>query len=173
LSIRKGEFMQGVTEEMGTYKEWYVEAKDQTLETLPEFLRKLTQDYNHDYGTVRHALTAGAIGTLWAMNKYAGISGFQAGAIMWEFIRNWQFGGRNNPLRLMDFGEMLYPQYEPYFDKTMSQEAFTWLQTEAKTRLAEGTHMHPSVKAHMESIAFGKIPFGYRIEDSNTTSKLS
>ena len=47
-----------ITEEDGTHKAWMSRAKDMTLADLPEFLRELTEDYQHDYGTICHAIAA-------------------------------------------------------------------------------------------------------------------
>ena len=47
---------QQITEEQNVHKEWYEQSKTQTLETLPEFLRHLTEDFSHDYGTICHAI---------------------------------------------------------------------------------------------------------------------
>lgn len=83
--------MKKITEEDKVHLEWYKQASKQTLETLPSFLKNLMEGYNHDYGTVCHALAAGAVATAWAMNAHdnGGITGFQAGAVMWEFIKGW------------------------------------------------------------------------------------
>ena len=55
---------QQITEEMKIHDGWYKEAKKQTVETLPEFVRHLTEDYSHDYGTICYAVEAGAIGAM-------------------------------------------------------------------------------------------------------------
>lgn len=70
---------------------WFKAAKEQTLETLPSFMNHILNDYTHDYGTICHALTACAIGAAYAgdKSKQGGITGFQAGCIMWDFIRHW------------------------------------------------------------------------------------
>lgn len=56
----------------------------------------------------------------------------------------------------------------------IDKEDWEWLQEEAKKRLDEyalkGTSggiegaVHPDVKAHLESIVAGNIPFGYTLE---------
>ena len=63
---------------------------------------------------------------------------------------------------MLKMEEMLYPQYEDTFT-TISTETWEWLQKEANAKLAEGGDVHPSVKAHWESIVGGIVPFGYRI----------
>jgi len=154
-----------ITEEMKIHDEWYSQVESMTMEKLPEFLRHLTEDYIHDYGTIVHALTAGAIATLWAMNKTeeGGITGFQAGCIMWEFIRKWM--RLNSPLRLVDYEKMLYPQYKDRFEKIISRGVWEWIQKEAKKKLRESDrrYIHPDVKQHWEDIVAGEVPFGFKV----------
>lgn len=154
-----------ITEEMGTHKEWYKEARDMTLEKLPAFLDKLVNEYGHDYGTIVHAIAAAAIGAAWAVDHSAagGITGFQAGAITWEFIENWSAFGPG-PKRLVAFDNMLYPQYETKFKQTISKETWVWLQEQAKAKLKEPDGVVAlNVKAHWESIIAGNVPFGYEV----------
>ncbi len=98
-----------ITEEMGVHKDWYKQAEKQTLESLPEFMRHLLSDYQHDYGTICHAVAACAVGAAWAANSapHGGITGFQAGAVMWEFIRHWKYDGQDKPLQLLDWENAL------------------------------------------------------------------
>ena len=151
-------------------KEWYDEARGQTLESLPAFMGKLLNDYEHDYGTICHAVTACAIGAAWAANhsEQGGITGFQATAIMWEFIKHWM--SIKGPARLLEYRDMLYPQHREDF-RTISPKTWADLQSEARAALAradggEFGKMPPDVKAHMERIVAGKVPFGYRVRHS-------
>jgi hypothetical protein len=154
--------MKQITEEMGVHKEWYFQAKEQTIETLPTFINHLLNDFIHDYGTICHAMTSCSIATLWAMNKKAGITGYQAGGIMWEFIRNWNYSHNKTGMKLIDFDNMLYPQYEYKFQKTISDSIFKALQEQAKTLISESSAVE-KVKQHWQSIADGMVPFGYKI----------
>ena len=157
--------MQKITEKDNVHQKWYEEAKEQTLETLPGFLEHLLEDYQHDYGTICHALTAGGIATMWAMDKsdQGGITGFQASCIMWGFIRNWM--NYKEPLKLLNYGNMLFPQYEDKFEKTINSNTWQWLQEEAKKKIETKESASPNVIKHWKSIVDGKIPFGYTIED--------
>ena len=157
-------------EEMNLQEGWYAEAKEMDMQKLPEFLRHLTEDFDHDYGTICHALTAGAIATCWAMNatEQGGITGFQAGAVMWEFIRHWmhhEYG--DGSLRLINYDDMLYPQYRDRFEKVISKEVWARLQEKAKEKLREATEDRPvaAVKLHWQNIAQGQVPFGYKVEE--------
>jgi hypothetical protein len=145
---------------------WYLEAKKQTIETLPYFLNKLST-YPHDYNTICYACGAASVAAAWAIDKspHGGITGFQAGAIMWEFITEWM-NEQDKPLQLVHFENMLYPQYEYRFQKQITQETWTWLQEQAKLNLEknqEGTHIE--VIEHWKSIINGQIPFGYIVKE--------
>ncbi|MEN6414352.1 MAG: hypothetical protein ABFC84_16565 [Veillonellales bacterium] len=156
--------MQVITEEDKLQDQWYEEAKKQTVETLPGFIKKLTTEYQHDYGTICHAIAAAAVGAAWAVDhsEQGGITGFQASCINWEFLKQW--GRITPPARILSYKEMLYPQKE-YVFTTISKETWDWLQKTAKEYLASKTEAHPNVIAHWESIANGKIPFGFSIEE--------
>jgi hypothetical protein len=160
-----------ITEEMNIQDKWYEDARHMTLEKLPEFLDKLAFEYQHDYGTICHAIAASAIAASWAMNdtEQGGITGFQAGAIMWEYIRHWQhFKG---PMRLVTYSDMLYPQHEDRFTKTISSNTWEYLQKEAAEKLKEqeivGNQCSERVLAHWQSIVDGNIPFGFELEQED------
>ena len=159
-----------ITEEMPIEKEWREQARQQTLETLPEFIRHLMNDYQHDYGTVCYAIGACAAAAAWAANLEpgGGITGFQAGFVMWEFIRPWMFSNNECGMRLIDYDDMLYPQYEDKFvGRTISSDTWAALQKKANENLDKKGKLgaHPLVIAHWKSIADGKVPFGYTVKD--------
>jgi hypothetical protein len=131
--------MQQISENMGVYNEWYDKASKITIDELPEFLNKLMNNYHHDYGTICHALAAGSIATAWAMNNNpkGGITGFQAGAVMWEFIRHWMYKNNKTGLRLLDYDNFLYPQYDNKFDKTIDQNTWKAIQKEAQEKISK------------------------------------
>lgn len=155
-----------ITEEMGVHEDWYKQAKEMRLEDLPNFINRLLDDYEHDYGTICHALTAGAIATLYAMNNHeqGGITGFQAGCIMWEFVRSWIYTDNKTSLKITDFDKMLYPQYANSFEKTLSSTTWEALRKEAEVLLEENKGASPIVIKHWKSIVNGNIPFGYKLE---------
>ena len=156
-----------ITEEMNIHKVWYQRAKEMEYKDLSAFIDELVSNYKHDYGTICHAIAAGAIATAYAMNRTptGGITGFQASCIMWEFIKEW--AGKKPPLKLVEYEQMLYPQYEEKFQKTISKETFQYLQNKAKERINENGEAHEAVKAHWQSIIDGNIPFGYQITETS------
>lgn len=158
-----------ITEKEGLHEQWYQRAEEMTLAKLPEFLRELTEDYVHDYGTICHAIAAAAVAAAWAVERspVGGITGFQAGAIMWEFLTHWQTEYRDKPLRLLDYGNLLYPQYRDRFTG-ISPATWTWVQQQAAEELAAEEMRQPhqaanSVVDHWRSIVAGNVPFGLRV----------
>lgn len=140
------------------------EAGAQTPETLTAFMAKLHTDYQHDYGTVCQAVAMAAVGAAWAYDRGpgGGITVFQSGAVMWEFIRHWS--GRKGAMRLVSYDDMLYPQYDHKFAKVLDPSTWAYLQNAAAEKLAR-RHGAPEVRAHWQSIVDGVVPFGYRVAE--------
>lgn len=156
-----------ITEEMGVHKKWYEEARKVTPPTLPEFVRRLTEDYQHDYGTICHAAAACAVAAASAVDHsgQGGITGFQAGVIFWEFYQHWL--EKPGPARLVEYDNMLYPQYaEEFANKTISKDTWKYLQDRAVNLLAdpENRSAHSAVQQHWIRIINGTPPFGYVVE---------
>lgn len=163
--------MQSITEEgsRDIIDGWYVEAKTQTLDTINAFIAKLATEYSHDYGTICHAITAAGYAAMCAVDHspQGGITGFQAGAIQWEIIRAWGvFGQKGDPLRIVNYENMLYPQYEDKFASTISPSTAEWLKEHATKKLQDPANAtaHPDVIEHWKSVAGGVVPFGYTVE---------
>jgi hypothetical protein len=118
-------------------KQWYAEAKEVTVNTLDAFVWSLTANYKHDYGTICHAVAAAAIAAATAVNKSpaGGITGFQAGAVMWEFIRQWNYPNNKCGMRLIDYDNFLYPQYAKSFDKVLPLHTWLDIQQEAENNI--------------------------------------
>lgn len=124
--------------------EWKAEARNCTLETLPAFLQKITAEYQHDYGTICHAMAMAAIAAAWSVNAspQGGITGFQAGAVMWEFVREWQYPNNKTGLRIIDYDNFLYPQYADKFEKAMPRSAWAALRKAAADRIKDADEDH-------------------------------
>lgn len=156
-----------INEEMHLEKEWFEQAHEQTLETLPEFIRHVMNDYIHDYGTVCHAVSACAIAAAWAANNEpeGGITGFQAGFVMWDFVKQWEYPNNKLGFRLVNYDKLLYPQYEDRFRfESITRKQFEKLQEMAKESLGDGDACD-AVSNHWQSIVDGKVPFGLKIRE--------
>ena len=156
-----------ITEEMKVQDEWYKEARDMTLDKLPEFLNRIMNDYSHDYGTICHAIAAGAIATTWAMDhsEQGGITGFQAGAVMWQFIRNWNYSHNKTGLKIIDFDKFLYPQYGDYFQKTISPETWAAIQKEAAAKTKEADEAHEKYLKDLAQYEIDIVEFALKYPD--------
>lgn len=152
---------QVITEEMKVHEEWYKESETITLDKLPEFLNRLMNDYGHDYGTICHALAAGGIATMHAMNHHeqGGITGFQAGAIMWEFIRHWNYTHNKTGMKILDYDNFLYPQHKDNFDKTINLSIWNAIQKEAEAKIKEADEEHEKYIKDLEQYEIDMAAF--------------
>lgn len=152
-----------MTDELELKAAWMAEAQKQTMVTIGPFLKKLAA-HTPSYGTTPRAVAAAAVGAAWALDSSpnGGITGFQAGCVMWDFIQSWH-GTGDRPMQLIDFQDALYPQYHERFT-TMSKDTWEWLQKEAAASLAkDGRYVHADVHAHWQSIVDGVVPFGLSV----------
>lgn len=132
--------MRIITEEMKLQDDWYNEAREiKTVDDLAKFVTKLGTKYGHDYGTVCHAVAASAIAAAWCMNAmpHGGITGFQAGCVMWEFIRRWNYSSNKTGMRIIDYDNFLYPQYEYKYQKTIAPSTWKAIQKAAANEIEE------------------------------------
>jgi hypothetical protein len=145
---------------------WYRRAKElKTPGELNEFLCFMLTEYQHDYGTIVHACTAAALGSVHVMDRdpdSGGLTGFQASCIMWGFISKFMHL-ENKPLRLLEFEHLLYPQYDDRF-RTISKETWKWLQDEATKRLVETPNAAPEVVGRWKAIVDGALPAGLVVD---------
>jgi hypothetical protein len=147
---------------------WFSEAKKcANVGQVSDFIGRLITDYSHDYGTIVKAITAAALAGMYCVehSPQGGITGFQASCVFWEFVQRWDVFSKG-PKRMMQYENMLYPQYEDKFQKTITPDTWKWLQGEAKKHLAEredGVLPHIDVMNHWKAIADGQVPFGYEV----------
>lgn len=132
-----------------------------TMHDLVAFLLNVKDNYNTGYGTAPRAIAQAALATAWYLSSEFGITGFQAGFVMWDFIRDWQYSHNECGMKIVDYDNMLYPQYDYHFEKTISKDTWAALQKAAEKNLKDREYAHPDVIKHWESIVNGKVPFGY------------
>lgn len=147
-------------------QEWFEKArKCESLEMFNELYKELFTEMDHDYGTVCHAVGALALAAANLGASIEGITGFQAGFVMRDFIRQWNFSSNKSGLRIIDYDDMLYPQYNSKFDKVISPKTWDNLRKEAEKRLKEKGFACENVRKHWQSIVDGQVPFGYTVSD--------
>ena len=138
-----------------------------TFEDLTAFLKDIEENYNCGYGEAPRAMAQASVAVAWYLADKFGITGFQAGFVMWDFIRDWIKTNNKCGLKLVDYDDMLFPQYGYKYEKTISSDTWADIQKEAKNKLEnDSERAHPSVVAHWKSIVDGVVPFGYTIKDT-------
>lgn len=136
-----------------------------TTKDLVKFIEEVTT-YKHDYGTIVYGCYAAMKAAFNVVNRspMGGITGFQAGCLGWEAVK--EFLSIKGPAKLVKYDSMLYPQYADHFEKTIDKETWEHLQKEAKRLTAEEAGVaHPNVKAHWQTILDGVVPFGYVVKE--------
>ena len=118
-------------------------------------------DYIHDYGTSCHAVAACAIAAAWAACKQERLTGFQAGFVMWDFIREWEYSSNKCGLSIINWDNLLYPQYEYRFsDMAIPESVWHKVVKEAQNCLKERRdYAADHVVEHWNNIAAGYVPF--------------
>lgn len=145
---------------------WYRLARD--IETKDDFqhLFERLSEYPHSYGSICIAIAAVASGAAHLLNRSekGGITGFQASIILWEFRHAWL--SENSPAKIIDYSNMLYPQYkEVFFKPRLPKRTFEWMQTKAQELLDSSPTASTIVRKHWLSITKGQVPFGWKLED--------
>ncbi len=138
---------------------------DVTLDTLRPFIDEALAEGGKGYGEICVALGAIAAAAAKAADRspQGGITGFQAGAVFWEFVRQWGVFDEG-PKKILCYRDVLYPQSCYKFKQAFDAETWTWLQDNAKKLLAEsGDHAHPNVVAHWKMLAAGALPEGFSL----------
>lgn len=149
------------------------EARDELVEKrkqikefddLINFLKDVEANYNYDYGVAPRAMAQACLAVGWYLADKFGITGFQAGFVMWDFVKDWNFSSNKCGLKIVNYDNMLYPQYEDRYEKSISSDTWYALQKEAKANLEDSKYAHPAVIEHWKSIVNGVVPFGYKVK---------
>lgn len=142
------------------------ERKDiKSFDDLVNYIQNIKDNYNIGYGSAPRAIAQAALATAWFLASDFGITGFQADCTTWDFVRGWSYSGNECGLRIIDYDNMLYPQYNEYFEKTISKDVFNELQNTAKKKLESSDYACSAVVEHWKSIVNGNVPFGYIVKD--------
>lgn len=137
-----------------------------SFEDLVSFLEYVKDNCNTDYGTAPRSMAQASLAVAWYLASEFGITGFQAGFVMWDFIRDWNYSSNKCGMKIVDYDNMLYPQYDYKFEKTINSDTWSSIQEQAKHYLEDRRDStHPGVLAHWQSIVDGNVPFGYTVKN--------
>lgn len=152
--------------------EWYEKAKTeiQTPEQLKAFAEEISARIESSDEPYNDSSNGAAALALAAMNMTAcmyGMTGFQMGWVMWQVIDQMLLSEHDCGMKLVNYNDMLYPQYEHRFGKTIDADTWGKLQEKAARLVGENKKSKfPACKGvadHWKSIADGKVPFGYTV----------
>ena len=139
------------------------------FDDLVNYLRFIEEECNIGYGHAPRAVAQAALAVAKYLTYRFGLSGFQAGFVMWDFILGYEKTDNEAGLRLIDYDDMLYPQYQYKFEKTISAKTYSKLKDIAAKNIREADEVNgvvsPDVYEHWKKIANGEVPFGYSIRD--------
>lgn len=164
---------QKITEEMGLQKIWKEHAeKVRMSDEVKIFIDELQNNYEHDYGTIVHALEAVMIAAYNVLEKspQGGITGNQAGYLGWTFVRRF-ITDTKGPQRVVTYEHLLYPHLVNRSFLAISKETMKWVREEAKRKLEQTEferyeiQPNPELKAYWEELIAGKIPEGMHLEE--------
>lgn len=144
------------------WDEWFEKAKQvQTIEQFEELYDYLFNGtICHTYDSAAHATSALAVagGHLGAFTE--GITGFQASFVKFDFIRQWDNIGKSVGLKVINYDDLLYPQYVNKFPlKVIKKDIWLALQRACKERLeTDGRCACYKVRQYWGDICSGVIP---------------
>lgn len=151
------------------YKKYIYEKADKirTKKELEHFITEIVKTKDLDYGKIVYAICGSMIATCNYIDRspVGGITGFQAGFIGWEMVKEYLIRTNNDcGMKIINYGELLYPQYKDRTDKLISSSTWKALQERASEKLKEVPDAHPKVIKHWKKIVKGKVPFGYKVK---------
>lgn len=138
--------------------------KIKSFHDLATFLKDVENNYNYEYGVAPRSIAQACLAVGWYLSDKMGITSFQAGCVMWDFICDWNYENNKCGLKIIDYDNMLYPQYRHRFEKTIDEGTWRAIQEQAKKNLErDNIYTHPDVLNHWRSIVNGEVPFGYKV----------
>lgn len=133
---------------------------------LRELISEVENNFNYDYGVSARAVGAVVTSVANYLSRKMGLTGFQASFVMWDFIKAYMKSNNECGMKLVDYDDMLYPQYSYKFQKTISKETWENIVKSAKENLErDNKFASKNVIAHWKSIVDGNVPFGYVVEE--------
>lgn len=85
----------------------------------------------------------------------------EEGLALWRFIR--YLTEIEMPMQIIDYSGLLFPGNEAYYEKSLTPTAFKMIQQQASLMIANKKYEDEKHKEWLQSIADGKLPYGYSI----------
>lgn len=173
--IQEKEIQQEQDQQVNLFEQWYELANTIDVDNLTTFAKTLKATTNTPE-EILHSVVAAIKATTEAMLKDVEIEGMEnirniVSTLAYRKINNLGEGFTS----VTDFDNMLNPQAKQLFDKYITEDAFLDLQQKAINLLkeTEEQEVHPALVAHWNSIAQGRVPFGYIIFEDEYRSNVN
>ena len=153
------------------WKKWFEEARRSRLDdgSLLKFLKRLVGKYEHDYGTIVHAMTAAAIAGAYAVDhsSQGGITGFQHSCFIMDLLEKERFSNNKFGFFIRDIDDILYPQHQDKFCKLkITRKLADRISREATMNLATTDRCASSVRDWWRRLANGDFPRWVEIDEA-------
>jgi len=148
-------------------KEWIATAKKAKIDQLPDVINSMLDGHEHDYGTICHVTAIAALAGANAVNnsEQGGITGYQAGAVMWEFIREFLYTSNKTGLKITNYDNFLFPQYGYKFDRTIAADNWKELQKAAAENMIESEAAHEKYLKQLDQYQIDLAAFAAKYPD--------
>ena len=137
----------------------------ENVKSLAEFDKLLNEAKadSNDYGAIVEYCSLMMNATFKLIDP--GITGFQAGCLMWMMVEKYGSYGPDAILEIRNWNNLAYPQYESNFT-AVDKDTWERVQKFATKQIESfGEHGSGEVKTHMISVAEGRVPFGLKVID--------
>ena len=153
-------------------KKLYEEAEQCNLNIIEGFIRKLFQDYKWDNTSISHAISIAAIAGAYSGKAVSNSSTgwYPSRKVTSLFVKNWDDRFKDAPFEIISYEDFLYPQLLHSYTE-LSVDTFNWIQNKAKENLEDLLYVHEDVLKHWESLADGKVPENFTINNQKEISK--
>ena len=129
-------------------------------------ITKALASRKHTYGTCVHAIALAAEAAYNFISHKLGVTGFQASCADIQILSRSR--SMKHGCRIIDYGALLYPQYNDEFRINLSAEQFAHIRKAARAKLDDKGSAHPDVAAHWAYVAYGGHPFGLDVEEEES-----
>ena len=142
----------------------YLEEKAKTAKRLLEIF-SLAEEIREDFycGNIVPATAVGIVcGKLASyLSTIMGLTAYEQDVALREIAKHFSNKTNKSGVKLIDYDEMLYPQYDYKFT-TIPMSTTENLKEQAKNLLLQSEYANIDVKKRWEDIANGNIPFGLK-----------
>jgi len=143
---------------------WIEKGQNTKIGNFQEFLNDMIENIPVSYGNVVYSTAIASSTIAHILSSHYGITGFQAGCVQWEWIRQWGIFSSEVGLRMLNYQDMCYPQHESSFT-TISKDTFERMQTFCQDRIEKSNQDYETYKETLSEWKLKIIEFETKYPD--------